>query len=176
MTSLTSAPLCLQAGEEGLHRSQVHREALCQEEMSRPDVPAAHTVRRGQSPRHLLAGPGVRRGSGPHGAHPSGQRTCQWEGRSTHAASSPSELRSPSVLLSVRNTARRLFTWRSDWWTGRLCTLWTSSLRTGGNQGAANLFLESHLSDVTKKTDARDFSSFHTTKHFSFSSKSSVKA
>lgn len=71
-----------QAGEERLHHGQVHRETFRQEEVSRHDVKAAHAVRRGEGSRHLLPHPGVRRGSRPHGAHSSGQRTRQSLSRS----------------------------------------------------------------------------------------------
>lgn len=67
----------LQAGEERLHHGQIHGETFRQEEVRRPDVAAPHVVRRGESPRHLLPHPGLRRGSRPHGAHTAGQRTRQ---------------------------------------------------------------------------------------------------
>lgn len=34
-------------------------------------------------------------------------------------------------IVSVRNLGRRCSTWRSEWWTGTLCTSWTFWLRTG---------------------------------------------
>ena len=66
-----------QAGEERLHHRQVYWETLRQEEMSRYDVAAPHIVRRSEGPGHILPHPGVRWGSRPHGAHPSGQWTRQ---------------------------------------------------------------------------------------------------
>lgn len=147
-----------QAGEERLHHGQVHRETFRQEEVSRHDVTAAHAVRRGEGPRHLLPHPGVRRGRRPHGAHSSGQRTCQSLSSSLcvlhrYLSNLEALLRPPSslsvrtfhipkvsflwnlctcfIFCCSRNKGRRLFISQSDWWIGRLFILLTSSLRTG---------------------------------------------
>lgn len=67
-----------QAGEERLHHRQIHWETFRSEEVSWYDVTAPHIVRRSEGPGHLLAHPGLRWGSRPHGAHTSGQRTRQY--------------------------------------------------------------------------------------------------
>lgn len=76
-----------QAGEERLHHCQVHWETLRQEEVPRYDVAAPHVVWRREGPGHLLLHPGLRWGSGPHGAHTSGQWTRQC---TTHLTFCPS--------------------------------------------------------------------------------------
>lgn len=147
-----------QAGEERLHHSQVHGEALCQEEMFGRVVAAPHSLWRSEGSRHFFTHPGLRWGSGPYGAHSSGQRTRQYTkyNKTCDTGTSPQALStkplifysyhaviSPHARLGFyanvllfgfcyfRNRGRRPCTLQWDWWIEHRFTLSTFSLRTG---------------------------------------------
>lgn len=65
----------LQADEEGLHHSKVHREAFCSAALCWCCVQSAGSVRSRQKQRYPVSDPGLRWGGGPDGGQPTAQRT-----------------------------------------------------------------------------------------------------
>lgn len=69
--------LMAQAGEEGLHHGQIHRETLRSEEVSRWSVETAHAVWCREGQRYFLSYSSLCWGGGSNGAYPAGQWTCK---------------------------------------------------------------------------------------------------
>lgn len=137
-----------QAGEERLHHSQVHGEALCQEEMFGRVVAAPHSLWRSEGSRHFFTHPGLRWGSGPYGAHSSGQRTRQYTkyNKTCDTGTSPQALSTKPLISYSYHAVAFLGTSRS---LGILCKCFTFWFLLFQEQGETALHLAVRLVDRT---------------------------